>query len=195
MNNITQLLRSIAFVTCLLFSCKPKEKDNASVPSAEAESYLPAIELENKVFTYAPEMDITNCEALAQCDCCAGNLLFVNSTHFVKIDYCEGDRVYRTGTYSIENQTVTLQINSSVIEQRINREETGSSGSGNFELTETQAEPSVITLTQLQCEKNLAFNTGVEETPFATWNKEYQYNEIVSEMKENGVWSRLKVDL
>ncbi|MCS6975035.1 MAG: hypothetical protein NZM13_11170, partial [Cyclobacteriaceae bacterium] len=106
MINIAQLVRSTAFATCLLFSCKPKEKDNTSPPSAEAKSYLPAIELESKVFTYAPEMDITTCEALAQCDCCAGNLLFVNSTHFVKIDYCEGDRVYRTGTYSIENQTV-----------------------------------------------------------------------------------------
>lgn len=188
----------VVFASVLAFAmiaCKTEKQGNDKGERPELTAQIPPVNLTGQVMMYAPEMDITTCEALAQCDCCAGIYLFIDDRQVIQMDYCEGDRRYRKGTYEIRNQEVTLRFEGLVIDQLINRDEEGVESSENrYVFEETNGESSVITLTQLQCEKNLAFDTGDEMTPFATLVTSFQFSDVIRGMKEEGVWSRLKMN-
>ena len=181
-------------LTLALIACETKKQQNDNRQADESQQ-LPALQLNGQVLLYAPEMDITTCEALAPCDCCAGNYLFINDRQFIQIDYCEGNRRYRKGEYEIKNQQVILRFDGLVIDQLYTWDEEGDDASeSRYVFEETEGESSVIILTQLQCEKNLAFDTGDEMTPFATLVTSYQFSDLIRGMKEDGVWDTLKIN-
>lgn len=154
------------------------------------------IKLVGKVLTYAPEIDITSCEALAQCDCCAGNYLFINDREFISIDYCEADVIYSKGTYNIRDSVVTLNFDSLVIDSRIDwslESDPNVTAEKKYIISERKTAPSTIRLTLLNCEKNLLFDTGINETPFAALDKNYILSELVDRMKSDGIWGKLKL--
>lgn len=180
-------------VALALIACETK-KLQGDDGQADESPLLPALQLNGQVLLYASEIDVTTCEALAPCDCCAGNYLFINDRQFIQIDYCEGDRRYRKGEYEFKNDRVILTFDRLIIDQFITRDEEGNfSPENQYVFEETEGDSSVITLTQLQCEKNLAFDTGDEMTPFATLVTTYEFSDLIRGMKEEGVWSRMKM--
>lgn len=155
-----------------------------------------SLDLLGKVLTYAPQIDITTCEVLAQCDCCAGNYLFINKRDFVAIEYCGADKSYSRGTYEIQDRIVTLRFDGLVIDRFFNwssEVDTKAADKTKYIISERRVDPSKITLTLLDCEKNVLFDTGIEETPFAAINNDYELSELVNQIKEYGLWEKLNL--
>lgn len=182
-------LLAFLFLLTVFYSCN-SNTDKLDDPK----NSLP-IKLNGKVLTYAPDLDITTCEIIGMCDCCSGNYLFINEQEFIAIEYCEADRLYFKGTYEINNRTVILRFDGLVIEQIFDwssEADTTAIPETKYLISERKIEHSTITLVQLDCEKNISFETGNEETPFAAINNNLKLPDLIEEMKADGVWEKLK---
>ncbi len=182
--------RISVFLTILVLSCTVKtEKETSS-----GTSVLSSESLIGKVFTYGPEMDVTTCEIIAMCDCCAGNYLFINDEDFVAIDYCTDSKLYAAGKYEIKGDQIVLHFTGVQVDHSFNWEaeaDTLSTEEDLYVIKALNAEPSTLTLTLLNCEKNLAFETGIEETPFVTLNPKYEFKDLLDQMNDDGIYQLL----
>lgn len=75
-----------------------------------------------KSFFLTSDYDLTNCDALARCDCCTSEVYFKNDSIFVYSQGCGGTTSYTKGTYSFNNKTLTLKHDSLLV---INRQPFG----------------------------------------------------------------------
>lgn len=137
-------LKSICLIMCFAASCANPEtpKESASrvaSKSAEREGSdsgtvsknapdsvtiikITAPEVPKKAFaetTYfiTSHYDLTNCKAVAECDCCSSEVSFLNDSIFVYADYCEGSVKYFTGNYFFSKQIMTLVPDSLVVSE------------------------------------------------------------------------------
>jgi hypothetical protein len=182
-------LLAFLFLLTVFYSCN-SNTDKLDDPK----NSLP-IKLNGEVLTYAPDLDITTCEVIGMCDCCSGNYLFINEQEFIAVEYCEADKIYFKGTYEIKNRTVILRLYGLIIEQIFDwssEADTTAIPETKYLISERKIEPSTITLVQLDCEKNISFETGNEETPFAAINNNLKLPDLIEEMKADGVWEKLK---
>lgn len=194
MLNKKNIFRYLEFWVCLFFlpviySC------NSNTDKHNDPKDISPITLKGEVLTYAPDLDVTTCEVIGMCDCCSGNYLFINEQEFIAIEYCEADKLYFKGSYEIKNRTVILSFDGWVIERFFDwssEADTTTTTETKYLISERKIEPSVITLVQLDCEKNISFETGIEETPFAAINNNLKLSDLIEEMKTDGVWEKLK---
>ena len=175
-----------------LFSCSSDISEN----SVEEDKTLhEELNLSGKVFLYAPELDTITCLAHGECDCCTGNYLFLNDKEFVTIDYCEADNTYSKGTYEIKNGNVLLHYDGLSINKIYNFEnEIDSTGSdtSKFLISQTNVDTSTVTMTRLDCKKNICFNTGIKEIPFASLDKKLKIVDLINQLKADNIWDKLK---
>lgn len=109
----------------ILISCN-ESKPSATVPiitntkpvqKSTTKIFIPE-DFKSKVFFIGPNLDSTKVEILAECDCCASNLVFLTKNRLLGIDYCESDTFYTTGNYKIiENQLVITYDSISATEE------------------------------------------------------------------------------
>jgi len=83
----------LAFIFCiLLISC--------SQNSLKKNTEIKSVELADKLFAFAPDIDSAKVESKAECDCCASNILFRKDSSFIHVFYClEGD-TYAKGKFT-----------------------------------------------------------------------------------------------
>ncbi len=80
---------------------------------------VPAFEradLSGEVFFIGPEIDSVKAEIVADCDCCASDLAFINDSSFIFISRClEGD-IYVKGTYLTFGEQLILRTSGKIVE-------------------------------------------------------------------------------
>ena len=69
---------------------------------------IPALHLRGQWYRFGPQMDTSECKALAPCDCCVTDIVFVDERRFVAIFLCLQDDTYAHGSYRIDGDRVYL---------------------------------------------------------------------------------------
>lgn len=100
--------RFLTFLLCafLLACSKPSDKKTeVSFPSPQFER----TDLSGEVFFIGPDIDSVHAEIVADCDCCASDLAFINDSSFIFIARClEGD-IYVKGNYLVFGEHLILK--------------------------------------------------------------------------------------
>lgn len=76
--------------------------------------------LNGSVFFIGPELDSVNVEIVADCDCCASNLAFMNDTSFVYVERCLGGDVYVKGNYLVFGSLLMLHTGNDIVSSEDN---------------------------------------------------------------------------
>ncbi|MBX3163602.1 MAG: hypothetical protein KF900_03920 [Bacteroidetes bacterium] len=186
-----------------LFSCNSnediRENKEAKIQDSVIEYFKDDIfqfSLAGNIYTYAPKLDST-CQAYGECDCCSGNYLFINETDFIIIDYCEADYIYSKGTYELKGDKVFLHYSGIVIGKNYNWEketDTTNTVKPDYFINENTTEPTTRILTRIACANNICFNTGMEEMPYAALDKKQKLEDLVSQLRSDGIWKKLRMD-
>ena len=74
-------------------------------------------DLSETVFFIGPELDSTAVDIIADCDCCASNLAFVNDSSFIYIELCMGGNSYIKGSYILFGDLLILQTNKEILSE------------------------------------------------------------------------------
>ena len=107
-------LSALFLVSFLLVACTPK-KDLAIpvlVPEFLAESNN---DFSGKLFFIGPELDAARAEVVADCDCCASDLAFLDDSVFLYVELCLGGDVYVKGKYRAFGNLLILQTDEEVL--------------------------------------------------------------------------------
>lgn len=96
-----------------LSSCNTNSTDNKNtVANFDTPQTKQIGDIVGQLYFYGPELDSVTCKATGSCDCCTSNLLFLNDSAFVALDYCIGGNTYYKGTYKIDKNSITFKSDS-----------------------------------------------------------------------------------
>lgn len=177
-----------------LFSCQDRTADNSVHTITETKPSK--LNVSGQVYFYAPEFDKNRCEAYGECDCCSGNILFLDERTFLTIDICESDVWYYKGKYKIVDGNVLLFYDGVMVEKNYNWErETDTTGTvtTEYRITSSKTDPRTQTLTRIACEKNTCFKSNDTETLFASPDKKQKIADLVRQIKEDGILEKLEM--
>lgn len=73
------------------------------------------IDLSGAVFFIGPEIDPKQQEIIAECDCCASDLAFLDDSSFIYVERCLGGDTYVKGSYLAFNDHVFLHIDGNTV--------------------------------------------------------------------------------
>ena len=150
--------------------------------------------LVGQVYFYAPELDIALCQANGACDCCSGQILFLNDSDFVLIDYCESDADYNKGTYGFVGNNLVLTTDSICVRRRYNwGKETDTTGEvlADYFITDTLVRQTKLFIKRIAHQACVCFLMVDSEEYYVTPNKTAKLPEIVAKLKNQGVLERL----
>jgi hypothetical protein len=188
----------VAFIPAvMLFSCDRTETDGSKVvvkvdtaPKAEP------ISLSGQLYFYAPELDTVSCTSTGACDCCSGEILFLNDSSFVLVDHCVLDADYSKGKYRFVDNNLILTSDSICISKQFNWEkETDTTGKVlvDYFVTDTLLATTTQTLKVEFCKGTPYFLMGDKERYFVTPYKNKKISDVVSTLKEQKIWDRLDI--
>lgn len=180
------------FLPIALFSCHDRTNDESSQTTTGTEPSK--LNVAGQVYFYAPEFDKNACQAFGECDCCSGNILFLDESHFLAIDVCESDNSYYKGKYKIADSNVLLSYDGLMVEKNYNWEkETDTTGTVTKEyfIKTSKTNPRKLALTRIECEKNICFKMDDTPTLFVTPDKKQKIADLIRQIKEDGIWEKL----
>lgn len=74
-------------------------------------------EVSGFVFFIGPELDSTDVDIIADCDCCASELAFINDSSFLYEELCLGGNAYAKGDYIVFGDLLILRTNQEVLSE------------------------------------------------------------------------------
>lgn len=92
-----------------------KQKETISIPPIQFET----TDLSGEVFFIGPEVDSINARIVADCDCCASDLAFINDSSFIFILRCLGGDTYIKGDYLTFGDQLILRTDGEVVSSEV----------------------------------------------------------------------------
>ncbi|WP_281756524.1 hypothetical protein [Neptunitalea chrysea] len=94
----------ILLLFCILTGCHNTPRKEAT------KATIPYSKLSEIVFETGGNYHLREgCEFEFRCDCCSGHLQFHNDSTFYAVNYCETETSRYFGTYTLTNDTITVQ--------------------------------------------------------------------------------------
>lgn len=187
-NIICSALISVLFSCCAQIDNKQMIIENKKIQLTS---------LAGQVYIYAPEIDTTTCKATGACDCCSGNIYFLNDSIFIKVDICESNIAYSKGVYRIKKDFVELSIDSLNIEIEYNWEkETDTTGKvmAEYLIKQSKTPTFTVKLTLLDCKNYICFITGDHQKLYVTPDKDLNVSEFIGQLKKDSIWHKLEIN-
>jgi hypothetical protein len=185
------------FILFGLFSCDRTESTQADSKSFSDSTGISIMtSLSGQVYLYAPEIDSLTCEATGACDCCSGNLIFLNDSAFISMDYCESSTSYSKGTYQFLNGNLVITTDSISISKEYNpAKEADTTGKvwPDYIVTDTTLAPYKQTLKRISCKKNICFLMSDEETYYVTPDRKSSLTDLIKNLQDDNIWEKLKI--
>lgn len=103
-------------------SCTNFKENKEEIESLDSITVKPIDNIIGQLYIFAPELDSATCEATGNCDCCSSNLLFLDDSIFVAVDYCLDIDTYYKGKYKIKDSTISFISNSLRVDKEVNWE-------------------------------------------------------------------------
>ncbi|MBX2907426.1 MAG: hypothetical protein KF744_15385 [Taibaiella sp.] len=81
-----------------------------------------SMDVGGKVYIWAPEIDTANKSVTGACDCCSGEILFLNQTDCIWLDICEGTTSVAKGKYRQSVDAIELEFGKTIASRYFNPE-------------------------------------------------------------------------
>lgn len=81
-----------------------------------------SVDVAGKVYIWAPEIDTANKSVTGACDCCSGEILFLNQTDCIWLDNCEGTTSVAKGKYKRSIDAIELEFGKTIASRYFNPE-------------------------------------------------------------------------
>lgn len=177
---------------CLLFiclisllSCRKKSVSlQEIIPSFIAKGNS---ELSNSTFFIGPQLDSVEVDIIADCDCCASNIAF-NDSSFFYIELCMGGNSYVKGDYVIVGDKLILRTNKKIISEEY---EVGSMDENvpiSYEVIEQRPNYLIYEISDLKGKQIITYSKddyteyGMRDTGSVVWfMKEWRKEKILNE--------------
>lgn len=186
--NLKLLIPSV--ILALLFGCSPENKQNDIDPGERKNS---ASALTGKVYFYAPAFDSLNCQAVGDCDCCSGYVVFVNDSQFVLIDHCEASSMYYKGTYRFVRENLIISSDSIFVTREI-AEHTDMDKDRQYHLTYSVWAPFSQRWKGFRCQDKLCFMIATRDRQYVSPDPDHTAEDVIDQLKTDGVWKMLEVE-
>jgi hypothetical protein len=183
--NLKTFLSSVVLIG--LISCDPKADNQTAKDTSEAK----LMNLAGQVFFFAPELDTTECVATGACDCCASHCLFLDESNFILISYCDSDEEYFSGTYKIDGNKVFLHYSDKKVVSEL-KEDMNEEIQDDYVVYSEKAEASNVTFTTFNCRGQMLLKIEDEIDYYGSLDKEVVLDQQLQELKDSGVWEKLK---
>lgn len=153
--------------------------------------------MENNVIFFAPTIDTTNCEIIAECDCCAWEIAFINKTEFIEVSYCMDEISVSKGTYQVDNKKINLSYNGFHInklhdekkEARYKNKDTAI-----YTWSTTKIKPFNNTLSKMKCKNKKTYyasSESGEDRTFGYIDNKQNTKKFIGKLKKEGIGNRL----
>lgn len=187
-------LSSICLLVLVFCSCKNTDKKTES--SEKKETTTPATNtLAGQVYSFAPDIDTTQCQSLAECDCCADDILFQNEKEFISISYCMAAKDIKKGTYILEQNRLILKYDTLAhyTEEDDDGELKTIGKDKKTYLIKTEVrKPFIDTLILKSC-KGKTYYTDSKQENFGTSNPKDSIQTFIDDLKKEGFWNKLNI--
>lgn len=184
------------FITMLgLYSCNINSNDNKNLTqNSDSTQTKPIGKVVGQIYFFAPELDSATVKATGGCDCCSSNLLFLNDSVFVAVDYCIGNDTYYKGTYKVHNNSISFRCDSLRVDREENWEtETDTTGKDlpPFFIKVRKDKNVEFTWTSFYFKNKLCFKTsfGDYSTPDNDEKKGF-----IATTKADSIWTKLELE-
>jgi hypothetical protein len=193
--NVIFLFISVFFI---LISCNQSQKE--SIPKKEIKSVINKnkdiknFSLANKLYLLAPEFNLEHCESFGECDCCTSNYFFLDDINFICVDYCLESDTFYSGKYKIENETVELKYNSTVVQKEYLESETDTINTQPQYIYKIEKCKSFqSTWLKFNCKEKICFKTTGKETEYSAIDKRKTSKSFLVDLKREGVLEKLNI--
>ncbi|MDQ3276724.1 MAG: hypothetical protein M3Q06_00245 [Bacteroidota bacterium] len=158
--------------------------------------YAAKVALADKVYFFGPAVDSTSTDVLAECDCCASEILFEKDSSFIAAFYCLEENTYAKGTFSvIADKLILTYAPEDVIKRNDTDAEYGSATykkTSNFQVTTRQIPKSTLSISFLNAKTVLS--TDGEEKDFGMESKEQTRLSFLAALRKDSVLHYLNID-
>ncbi len=101
------ICKIIAVSLLITSSCNNQKLDKQTQEQSKKKQTL-----SGKVYRIGPGLDSINIQSFGECDCCSGQVAFINDSSFIAIDECLHNNGYFKGYYEVIGDTVRLMTDS-----------------------------------------------------------------------------------
>lgn len=105
----------LSFLLWILASCS-KERSSLQFVTPEFMTN-DQDKLSNSIFFIGPELDSAKAEIIADCDCCASHLAFVDDSSFIYEVFCLGGDSYIKGDYVLFGDMLIIRTNKEIVDE------------------------------------------------------------------------------
>ncbi len=153
---------------------------------------LKSAHLSGKLYEYAPEIDTPNMAVTGGCDCCSGNILFIDGTRFVWADYCESTTSFAKGRYEITNDSLLIfrYDDSTVVKEYNWQRETDTNAMPEYFISRQAPVPASDSMVAFLFHGQI-FLKFASRTYYCTVDTTRSPSSLITEMKQEGSWDKL----
>jgi hypothetical protein len=172
-----------AFLGLIIASCGGQDDDYVSNP------------LMGKVYLFGIDFDENKCDVLAQCDCCAFHLSFIDESQFISTTYCMGDEGYRKGKYKLIDDTLTLIFDNKHVKKEYNWDveidTTGSETQEHF-IETSNLPPLTQKISVFYCQDKLFLKNESNDGVYFGQVDKTTVREMRKNMENDDIWGKLE---
>jgi hypothetical protein len=183
-NGIPVFLIIILLQACANTSQTDLKKDSSAI---DRERHL----LTGKLYFFAPEFDSTHLVATGACDCCSADVVFLDDSSFLSIDYCDEGCSYVKGKYQIDDQGLTMNYDSLTVEKFFPETDSSGRSATDYVYNTITHKPDPRSYKRTLFKGRIVFSNDKE---FGTIDTGSSATEMMKSVQAQGVWSKLNAD-
>ena len=182
------MIRKLLFIFSLvILSCKNLKKSNTETKIEVSSTSFDTIVLAEKVYKIDANFNESTCELFNDgCDCCDGQMVFINEKKFISQFYCIPDNTYCKGTYELKGDLLILKYSELTVVDGIIDENIDSTG---FYIEKGKS--FIDTLTAIECNNKIAFKS---KNDFLAESQEVSIETALETYSSSPIWDILQMD-
>lgn len=147
--------------------------------------------LTGKLYFFAPEFDSTHLMATGSCDCCSANVVFLDDSVFLSIDYCEDGCSYVKGKYQVDDQGLAMNYDSLTVEKFFPEPDSSGQSATDFVYNTIIHKPDTRNYKRTSFKGRTIFLNSSEYGAIDTGGSA---NDMMKSVCAQGIWDKLKAD-
>lgn len=148
------------------------------------------------LYFLGPEVDSAKTEILAQCDCCASDLAFINDSVFVYVVRCLGGDVFLKGNYQPVPYGILLRYDDDFVdgEEIATINESGEMDfKMEYKLENESSSPELLIVSKLNSAVLLTQSFRDGSKLYGMKNNDRKLDNFKDNLKSEGIWKMLKL--
>lgn len=148
-------------------------------------------QLTGKLYFFAPEFDSANLVARGECDCCSANVVFLDDSIFLSIDYCEDGCSYVKGKYLVSDSGLTMNYDSVTVEKFFPEQDSAGRSATDFVYNTIIHKPDPRNYKKTNFKGRIIFSNSNE---FGAIDTGGSTDDMMKSVLAQGVWEKLNVN-